>query len=264
MPSSISTISRLGAKLIAYNTKTSDMPRPLTRYLGGWQRENYPFITGYFQFLIRLPDVLFTEMAGLTDKSWAQRWFLATAEGFTPPSRNLNKVDLPAQGGLGSSYVAGQTLNRTFTTTHREYSGLVILKLLGIWTNIIDMLVGVSEVPGEKWVPKSYKGMAYVIYTKPTGAGRQTLEESDIEEVFIFDGVWPESYPLDAYDQDISTNDSKVVSVTWNFDGWPISSEYEGIARHAVDVLNNISNGGYLGHLQSLLNAVSNDVSPTI
>ncbi|MEM4385253.1 MAG: hypothetical protein QXD03_01760 [Candidatus Anstonellales archaeon] len=257
MPDYSSTISRLGVILNEYSVSMADMPRALTRYLGGWQRENYPYINGYWQLLIRLPDALFVNIAGI-DKYWAQRWILSTAEGFTPPSRNLNKVDLPGQGGIGSSYVSGQTLNRTFTTTHREYSKLIMLKLLGIWTNVIDSLVGVSELRGDEWIPKSYKGLAYVFLTKPTGAGRDRLTEDDIEEVFIFDGVWPETYPIDALNQDIATNDSVVLSVTWSFDGWPISSEYEGIAGNAIALLNNLAAGGYVTHFANIINSISN------
>lgn len=227
--------------------KSDDRPNSLTRYIGGYKRENYPYINGYWQLIIQPPREIFG-----SDASLMQKWFLSTAEGYTPPTRNLNKVDIPGQGGMGSSFVAGQTLTRTFSTTHREYSKLVMSKLIGVWTNVIDSLVGVSELESKKWSPSSYKGLIYIILTKPVGAGKSKLDEKDLEEVYLYDGVWPDTQPTDALNQDINTNDSVVLNINWNFDGWPLSAVHEeSIATKALDLLNSL--GSYSNHYERMI-----------
>lgn len=205
-------------------------PQNLSRYFGGESRKSHPYVNGYWQFLLSPPEALFgtkinVQAMDLTGDGIAAEWFHATAEAFTPPSRTLSKADVPAQGGIGSSWVTGQQLTRTFSITHREYRDLPILKLYRIWTNIIVSQLGVSEVPGVHWDGDAYKGQAMVILTKPTG--HQTnkdliIQPEDIEEVYYFDGVWPENEPVDTFNQDIASNDVVQHNINFSFDGWPL------------------------------------------
>jgi hypothetical protein len=228
-------MSRLNAVVSGYDHM--EYPNTMTRFLGGHTRENHPYISGYWYFIIQPPDKVYTNASA----ALAQKWFLSTCEGFTPPSRNMNKVDVPGLGGVQASFVSGQTLNRTFTTTFREYKNLIMLKLINIWSGIITPYDGVSELSGKDWMANAYKGFAAAILTKPVNGGVNTLTADNIEEVFLFDGVWPESSPYDALNQDISANDSIVLSVAWNFDGWCLTSADNGVVDKAVAMINNLS-----------------------
>lgn len=195
-------------------------PEKLTRYVGGSTRNNHPFVTGYWQFFITPPKGIF----GNADEE-AGTWMHSTAEGFTPPSRTLNKADVPGQGGLGASFVTGQTLNRTFTVTFREYRNVPILTATELWCSVIDPYMGVSPLTGADWLPKNYKGTAYAILTRPVQAnGTGVISDDDvIEQLFYFDGVFPEAPPYETFASDISGNDLLQHSITFSFDGWPLT-----------------------------------------
>lgn len=202
------------------NTKTSQ-PQALSRYFGGHSRTSHPYVNGYWQFFLSPPCKLFDKVDEMSDI-----WFHATAEGFTPPSRNLNKADLPGQGGVGSSWVTGQSLMRTFSITHREYRDLPMMKLYELWGSTIVPQTGVSEFKGTEWQSTLYKGHAFVILTTPTGNNANAdwrPNADDIEEVYYFDGVWPENVPTDALAQDISSNDIVQYTMNFSFDGWPLT-----------------------------------------
>jgi len=218
------------------NSTSSDggTPEKLTRYIGGHQRNNHPFVTGYWQFFIEPPIKIFNSKA-----SDASNWLHSTAEGFTPPSRTLNKGDVPGQGGLGASFVTGQTLNRTFTVTFREYRNIPILSIAELWCSVIDPYMGVSPLSGYDWLPKSYKGTAIAILTRPVQANASgQASENDIEQVFYFDGVFPEAPPYESFASDISGNDLLQHSITFSFDGWPLTRVDDAAMQKAKEVLN--------------------------
>lgn len=250
MASSTGIMARLGQNINSIYGNNTDSPNALTRYLGGHTRENHPYINGYWQFILQPPEILYGQLAGV-NISDVQKWFLSTCESFTPPSRNLNKVDIPGLGGVGASFVSGQTLNRTFTTTFREYKNLTMLKMINIWSGVIDNYTGVSEVDGKQWNANLYKGFGCAILTKPTSTNGK-ISADDIEEVFIFDGLWPESTPYDALNQDISSNDSVQLSVTWNFDGWPLTSADSSVVTKALSLLNNLNPDYQINYTKTL------------
>jgi len=80
----------------------NDQPERLTRYMGGHNRTNHPYVSGYWQLYIDVPNLIFAGGgdAGADDMQATQEWMHSTAEGFTPPSRTINKADVPGQGGL--------------------------------------------------------------------------------------------------------------------------------------------------------------------
>jgi len=192
-------------------------PDNVTRYSGG-VKNIHPFISGYWIMQFKsLPTTIFTDVA---QHVTIKNWFRTSAEGFTPPNKTLNKTDVPGMGGLGSSFLTGQTLTRTFSTTHREYSGLKLFNIINLWGNVIDVNYGVN-VKGKTFYSSDYKADLYVGLLKPTVQASGALQAEDFEQVFLFSGVFPETIPYDSLNQDISTNDSIQLSVTWNFDGWP-------------------------------------------
>lgn len=227
-----------------------DRPNVMTRYMGGHNRDNHPYVSGYWQLVLDPPAAIFD-----SDAADATTWWHCTAEGFTPPTRTLNKADVPGQGGLGSSFVTGQTLTRTFTVTYREYQELPIFNIFQLWCSVIDPYTGVSELDGEMWVPKSYKGSAMAILTKPTISQEATpLQPYDIEEVFYFHGVFPEAPPYDTLGTDIATNDVVQHSITFSFDGWPLTRKDPDVVEQAIAILegNIYFDDTYMKYLQDV------------
>ena len=218
---------------------TGDMPEKLTRYMGGHNRMNHPYVSGYWQLYIDVPQHIFgSQSGGGNDIENVQNWMHSTAEGFTPPSRNINKADVPGQGGLGSSFVTGQTLTRTFTLTFREYQHLPISEIFQRWTAVIDPYTGVSPIKGDKWLPFAYKGNAFVVQTKPVGASVAKIEANMIEQVWLFHGIFPEGDGGDALASDIATNDVSQLSITFSFDGWPLTKADPGVMDKALEHIN--------------------------
>jgi len=213
-------------------SKDDEQPQLLTRYIGGSERKNHPFVTGYWQFFIEFPTKIFDKIA-----AEGQTWFHSAAEGFTPPSRTLNKADVPGQGGLGASFVVGQTLNRTFTVTFREYRNVPILTMAETWCSVIDPYMGVSPLSGKDWLPSSYKGTACAVLTRPVHADATAISAEDIEQVFYFDGVFPEAPPYETFASDISGNDLLQHSITFSFDGWPLTRADAAAMKFATDRL---------------------------
>lgn len=253
---------------------SSDRPHEMNRYMGGHRRVNHPYITGYWYLIIEPPLRLFSDKVTGSSESGshdgendgmgpgayeASRWLHSTAEGFTPPTRTLTKVDVPGLGGVGSSFVAGQQLTRTFTVTFREYQDTPILNTINLWTSVIDHHYGVSPLMGTEYIPANYKGGAWVFLCKPSltttgttefrqgGEGGAASDDyklnfDDVEQFFFFEGVFPEAPPFDGFNSDIATNDVTQLSVTFSFDGWPKGKENIGAYKEGINRLNIIHN----------------------
>ena len=260
-----------------------DRPREMNRYMGGHRRANHPYINGYWYLLIEPPQFLFDESnikesvfdlstngegtAGQNSNGQgafeASRWLHSTAEGFTPPTRTLTKVDVPGMGGMGSSFVAGQQLTRTFSTTHREYQNTTVFNTINLWTSVMDHHYGVSPMRGTEYVPANYKGSAYVFLCKPTTSGGEadsadasgipTISHIDVDQFYFFEGIFPEGSPYDAFNSDINTNDVVQLNVTWSFDGWPYGREHKLHFDRGIELLSTTYaydfNGNIIGHI---------------
>ena len=196
-----------------------EMPDGLTRDIGGFSRTNQPYINGYFQVIFSLPQKLFTSEAAT-----AVNLLHTTAETFTPHTQTMDKIDLVGQGKIGSSFPASTTVTREFTLAFREYQNLPILNTIRTWASMFDPHIGVSPLKGSEMIPLSYKGACYVIMTKPSmGDQNQIIDPENIEEIFAYDGVFPTTVPYDILNQDVNTNDSIQNSVTFSFDGFPLT-----------------------------------------
>jgi hypothetical protein len=195
-------------------------PDSATRDIGGQFRTNQPYISGYFQVLFNMPETLMKGIAGD-----AQQWLQTTVEGFTPHTQTLNKVDVVGQGQIGSSFVGSVTTTREFTMTFREYQNMPILNIIRQWAGIFDPHTGVSPLSGDQFIPTNYKGSACVIQTKPVRADNNDIAAQDIEELYVYQGCFPTTIPVDtAAASDITGNDTVQLSVTFSFDGAPITS----------------------------------------
>jgi len=207
-----------------------DKPMPLNRYAGGHAKYNQPYVSGYWYLIMVPPAELLQNM-----QRDATTWLHATAESFTPPTKTVTKADVPGMGGLSSSFVAGQELSRTFTVAFREWQGLPIMNILQAWTNAIDSRTGVS--PLKNFTPNAYKGAAYAALCRPTVDGSGSIGPDQIEQLFYFEGVFPETLPYDTLTSDIATNDTAQLSVTFSFDGWPATRENKAVMEQFLDAV---------------------------
>ena len=261
-------------------------PQYLSRYHGGHRRDNHPYASGYWYFLINPPERLFgghSNSANGMGSSWtsktlekARDWMHCTAEGFTPPNRTVTKADIPGMGGMASSYITGQEITQTFSITFREYQELPIFNILQTWTSMLDPNTGVSPLAGDEYIPANYKGSAFVALCKPTigtrlgkdavsgGVGNRAetaLRSEDIEQIFFFDGVWPESAPWDSLSSDIATNDVLQLSVSFSFDGFPLLKDSEGVMTEFLDLMSELKIASTYDHYQQGVNMITSSNS---
>lgn len=238
-------------------TNNAEKPDMLTRFAGGHERDNHVYISGYWQFIVWPPATIFG-----SDSAEVQQWLHCTAEGFTPHSRSITKAEVPGQGGLGASFISGQAITRSFSVTFREYQRLPIISTLTKWA-AIDPYLGVSPIPGANWAASAYKGAAMAILTKPTGANASgsninPITPDDIEEVFYYIGVMPETPGVESLASDISGNDSIVIQATFSFDGYPLTRR-EIDLDSVVSVLTSSLSGNY----SSMYTTYRNNVTAT-
>ncbi|MCK9293183.1 hypothetical protein M0P25_03850 [archaeon] len=245
MADSTTIISRLASR---FNNSIQDREKPdfLTRDIGGHWRNNQPYISGYFQVVFGLPLELF---GGADNVQIASKWLHSTCEGFTPHTQMLTKVDTMGQGQVGASFVANVTTTREFTLTFREMQNQPILNIIRQWCAIFDPFTGVSPLSGNKFIPQNYKGWAAVAQTKPVRSDGADLAIEDLEECYIYQGVFPTTPPIDtAAASDITANDTIQLSVPFSFDGSPLTSSEPKVAETVINLLKSLK---YMGNADS-------------
>ena len=225
------------------NAITSDYTN---RYTGGSDlAENAnPFIKGYFYVLFELPD-LFSDDSSTTGASKAnlEKLLLSSAESFTPPGdRQLKTEDIQGMGGLDSSFITGQTIDRNFSIQYKEFWGAPIFRVHRKWTNIINPYAGglVKSTAGSvNFEASAYKGKLWVIQAKPVvGQDEKKYEIEDIIKVDYFDGVFPRTDLKSIYDSNITDNSIVRPNVQYSFDGFPLDETNEQVLLAAKDKLN--------------------------
>jgi len=236
---SIDLISRLSFRFANAGLNAA-RPDAITRDIGGQFRTNHPYISGYFQIMVGLPGRLFNGGGGITSDT-ASKWLHSTCESFTPHSQTINKVDVPGQGQIGSSFVSSVTTNREFTLAFREYQNLPILNIIKQWASVMDPFTGVSPLGGNEFLPENYKGWIAIAQTKPVKSQNNALTIKDIEECYIYQGVFPTNVPLDTINSDITANDTAQLSVTFSFDGSPLTSSETGVTEMVVNLFSALS-----------------------
>jgi len=237
MADTTTIISRLSTR---FTNAIRDREKPdfLTRDIGGHWRSNQPYISGYFQVVFGLPSELF---GGADNVQTASKWLHSTCEGFTPHTQALTKVDIMGQGQIGSSYVANVTTTREITMTFREMQNQPILNVVRRWASVFDPFTGVSPLEGNHFIPQNYKGWVAVAQTKPVRSQNSDLTAGDIEECYIYQGVFPTSIPIDtAGAADITANDTVQLSVTFSFDGAPLTSAEPKTTDTVINLLKSL------------------------
>jgi hypothetical protein len=207
----------------AYDDPSKNSTPNVNRYSGGI-RNIHPYISGYWHLLITIPTIL----SGKTSEYKFFNNILGfTAETFTPPSRTLTTSVIHGLGGVTKNIVTGQTINNTFTIGFREYTKLPIIKIFNLWTSLVYPQTGLSLFSQEHWDESIYKSECYVLITDMScfdyGGSDVIFNKAAVQEVYYFYGVFPENNPQDI-PQDISSNDSAQIPVTFKFDGWPLTS----------------------------------------
>lgn len=180
-----------------------------------------PHISGYWYLMLKMPKEL-------TDKTQDYaKYFNACAQSFSPPSRSLTKEEIIGFAGIKKYVINSQEISNSFSITFHEHKDLDVFNMLSHWSSVVNPYTG--------QIIKKYKGQCIVILAKPTltsipnEEGKDFREElkKSIDEIFFFDGVFPESQPIDKLDSDISTNDVKSIDVTFNFDGCFMSKVFD-------------------------------------
>ena len=207
----------------------SERPTVFNRYMGGAQRLNQPFISGYHHVWFKLPSALYAQGV----ESEAAMWLRSTCESFTPHSSTLNMIDVQGIGQIGASFASSKTINREFTLAFREYQNLPILKIIRNWHSIFDQFTGASSLGPGGFIPINYKGWIVVAIMKPTSVQSSgQLDVEDLEEAYIYDGVVPLTTPEDtATASDQASNESVQLSVTFRFDGAPMDLSFPGVGE---------------------------------
>jgi hypothetical protein len=207
------------AKYAAYSNKKlqiEDYPDTYTRsHISGANNRtrHAPYISGYWYLALIPPRELLNNDDALVVKY--VRAFNSSAESYAPPSRNITKQEVVAFGGIKKFLAISQEFSNSFSITFREQGNLGIFNLITHWSGLIHPFTGKHN--------KIYKGQCVIVLAKPTFSGgsldNPQLIKPDVEEVFYFDGVFPESQPVDKFDANIESLETKQVDVTFNFDG---------------------------------------------
>lgn len=237
-----------GITLDAGNRNQDHSP-DINRYLGGANRaeDSHPFVKGYFYVFFGFPSNLFStggNAAGNITTNQALIYTLSAAEGFTPPGdRQLKTEDIMGMGGVDSSFITGQTIDRNFSIQYRDYWGAPIFRVHRQWTQYLNPYFGGVTGLGASsaFAPKDYKGTCMIIQTKPVtklDSSEWTLE--DIIKVDYFDGVFPTTDLKSAYDSNITDNSVARPTVQYRYDGFPLDETNPDVVLKALSVLQTV------------------------
>lgn len=218
----------------------------INRYLGGYDRtvDSHPYVKGYFYVFFGFPYALFgniNDVGGATtfaDSHTSMVYTLSAAEGFTPPGdRQLKTEDVMGQGGVDSSFITGQTLDRNFSIQYRDYWGSPIFRVHRQWTQYLNPYFGGVTSKFTEFAAWEYKGTCMIIQTKPVTKLTGDWNRDDIIKVDYFDGVFPTTDLKSAYDSNITDNTIAKPTVQYRFDGFPLDETNPQTLEKAFKVL---------------------------
>jgi hypothetical protein len=236
-----------GVTLDAANKNTSHAP-DVNRYLGGANRDtdSHPYIKGYFYVFFGFPPNLFydgsSDTQGISNNR-ALIYTLSGAEGYTPPGdRQLKTEDIMGMGGVDSSFITGQTIDRNFSIQYRDYWGAPIFRIHRQWTQYLNPYFGgvTGFNGGSAFASYEYKGTCMVIQTKPVTKLESDWDESHIIKIDYFDGVFPVTDLKSAYDANITDNSVARPTVQYRFDGFPLDETNPEVMSKALGVLQSV------------------------
>jgi len=244
----VNPLLAFGVSLDAGNHNEQHSP-DVNRYLGGANRDtdSHPFVKGYFYVFFGFPPNLFRDGGadnGAISTSKALIYTLSGAEGFTPPGdRQLKTEDIMGMGGVDSSFITGQTIDRNFSIQYRDYWGAPIFRIHRQWTQFINPYFGgVTGLGGSSaFAARDYKGTCMIIQTKPvTKLDSSAWTPEDIIKVDYFDGVFPTTDLKSAYDTNITDNSIARPTVQYRFDGFPLDETNPEVLDKALAVLQTV------------------------
>jgi len=213
-----------------------------TRYYGGSNKKEHPFVKGYFQAFFELPVAV--SASGTTETTDNNAIILtASASSFTPHGdRTINKVDIIGQGGVGASYVTGHTVTRTFSLNFQEKYKSPVWKVFRKWTSLmIDPYTGVSNL--ELFEADQYKGRCMIVETMPVrldATATDDMYEKNIIKVYYYDGVFPETDISSIFDSNITAPDGNVeINMSFSFDGQPLDENNTATKQLAISMMKN-------------------------
>jgi len=212
------------------------------RYQGGSNLEKnaHPFIKGYFYVIFELPEIF-----SQNDSSSLSNLLLSSAESYTPPGdRQLKTEDILGMGGVDSTFITGQQIDRNFSIQYKEYWGAPIFRIHRQWTSIIDPYSGgaikrSATDSTSNFEVQSYKGRVWIIQTKPVlGNSSNKFILDDIIKVDYMDGVFPKTDLKSIYDSNINDNSLIRPNIQYSSDGFPLDETNDNIKKEALDKLN--------------------------
>jgi len=222
----------------------------VNRYLGGAQRtvDSHPYVKGYFYVFFGFPPNLFFDgtstAEGITNES-ALIYTLSAAEGYTPPGdRQLKTEDVMGMGGVDSSFITGQTIDRNFSLQFRDYWGAPIFRIHRQWTQYLNPyfggVTGHADGTGTLFQASDYKGTCMIIQTKPVTKLEGNWSADHIIKVDYFDGVFPTTDLKTAYDSNITDNTIARPTVQYRFDGFPLDETNPEVLNKALQALESV------------------------
>jgi hypothetical protein len=270
----MNTIERVHTSFTDYlgTNQAKGGTKSYTRYKGGHKATNGPYVSGYWYLLIELPiklsnistpkqsDNLFPVDGEVRKK--IQKYLHATAESFTPPSKTIQKGEISGYGGVKKYVILNQSITPTFSVSFFELSGMPIQKIFKIWSNMINSQYGFTQ-------SQIYKGKLFAFLCKPTwtpddyisdpnNQGVQVptsynISPADVEEMFYFEGVFPESDGNDVLSTNISQNSIATYNIQFSFDSYYFGMEHEDILADGLTKLKDVTGGASLLKLEDVI-----------
>lgn len=217
----------------------------VNRYLGGSQRTegSHPYVKGFFYTFFGFPSNLFK--SDTITASDALIYLMSAAEGYTPPGdRQLKTEDVMGMGGVDSSFITGQTIDRNFSIQYRDYWKAPIFRIHRLWTSYINPYTGGATGADVKFSAGDYKGTCMVIQTKPvTKMESGAWSADDIIKIDFFDGVFPTTDIKSMYDANITDNSIVRPNVQYRFDGMPLDETNPDVLSKGLGLLKTINYG---------------------
>jgi hypothetical protein len=238
------------AKGVSLDMLSYDHAPDVNRYLGGANRreDSHPYVKGYIYVFFGFPPNLFYEgnstTSGITNDA-ALVYTLSAAEGYTPPGdRQLKTEDVMGMGGVDSSFITGQTIDRNFSLQYRDYWGAPLFRIHRQWTQYLNPyfggVTGNDDGSGTLFEALEYKGTCMVIQTKPVTKLEGDWNPSHIIKVDYFDGVFPITDLKSAYDSNITDNSIARPTVQYRFDGFPLDETNPEVLEKSLRALNSV------------------------
>lgn len=201
------------------------------KYMGGNHRQTQITVSGYWYALVLPPLNIFKDMTETTSSV-----LLTTVDTYSPGSRQIQKGEIPGFGQVKKYIVISQSISGSFSLSFTEYQNHILFQILHLWSSSIQANFG--HFSKNNTVPSDYKGAIIIYYMKPTLSNITSYTRNDIENIYYYDGVFPEADPYDAFALDYKSFDKVSISIPFSFDGAPITKECFSLDK-AAEMLNN-------------------------